>query len=215
MYITYSESQDVQPQWANPSALHIFRGTVYVDGSEAIVRWYKEFSTAAWAAVVMSDDHGNTVDVDRPDLWDDSIQRESESDEQDEDCLCSNASNPHHKCPAWCVDNMGCNGKCKRKSNKKEQRKQEPVTKPRQPLSGPLNGPAQTVPRAELEAIAQTLEKGIGPSVIYTDHRNHARACEKGRGYCTRPRGRRVDMWRFIWKRIWEIKRQGGTVEIK
>ena len=58
--------QKVQPQWADPSAPHIFRGIVYVDGSGAMVRWYKEFARAAWTAVVMSDDHGNTVETVRP-----------------------------------------------------------------------------------------------------------------------------------------------------
>ena len=188
---------EVQPTWANENAIKRFRGTVYTDGSGILCRWYKEFSTAAWAAVIISDDacglDGNTVwDVDPGD---------GNTSSEEESCGCSNAHNTHHKCTAWCMEHMHCSGTCRAK--KKKPCKNLPRrTRVCQALSGPLNGPVQTVPRAELEAIAQVLENGIGPLCIYTDHRNHVLAWEKGRRYCTRPRGQHVDIWRRIWKRI-------------
>ena len=93
--------------------------------------------------------------------------------------------------------------------------KKEPSTRICQALSGPLNGAEQIVPRAELEAIAQALENGIGPITIYTDHRNHARAIEKGMRYCCRAKGKHVDIWKRVWKQISRIRADGEKVEVK
>ena len=203
--------EEVQPEWANDSAPRIFRGTVYTDCSGILCRWFKEFFRAAWAAVIMSD---NASDLFARTVWDVNADSE-QTDSDDGGCGCRNSSNACHKCSPWCIEHMGYNNTCGKKKKHRNSANTETVTKPCQALSGPLNGPVQTVPRAELEAIAQVLENGIGPLCIDTDHRNHVLAWEKGRRYCIRPKGHHVDIWRRIWKRIAEIRNQGGTVELK
>ena len=155
-------------------------------------------------------------ETERSDLGDDSIQIENGTDgQEEEDCRRSNVGNPDHKYTKWRGGSTGCNCQCKRKDNNKDQRPRNPITKPCQVRSGPVNLPAGTAPRTELEAIAQTSENGIRLLVMYTDHRNHAMVGEKGRGYCTRPRGQHVVTWKRIWTRSSEIRRQGNTIEIK
>ena len=78
---------EVQPEWANENAPKIFRGTVYTDGSGIMCRWPKEFSRAAWAAVVMSD---NASDLASRTVWD--VVADSEhTDSEDGGCGCRNA----------------------------------------------------------------------------------------------------------------------------
>ena len=84
-----------------------------------------------------------------------------------------------------------------------------------QSLSGPLAGIEQTVPRAELEAIAQVMENGKLPLIIYTDRRNHMIAYHKGRRFCCDPRGKHVDIWQRIWNRHSELRAEHGDVQIK
>ena len=81
--------QDVQPEWANDNAPKVFRGTVYTDGSGILCRWFKEFSRAAWAAVIMSD-NANTLA--NGTVWD--VEFESEHSDSDQNgCGCRNEGN--------------------------------------------------------------------------------------------------------------------------
>ena len=204
-----------EPTWSNDHAIKWFRGTVYVDGSGKRSKWNKAYSTAAWAAVVMSDNLLRNDACDEPDADEDSEVSEVE----EIPCGCKNITNDQHRCNVWCVDNMGCNGQCKPrgkkgKCNHVKADNKKPSTKPCQILSGALNGTEQTVPRAELEAIAQVLENGEPPLCIYTDHRNHVISFEKGRKYCCRAGNKQTDIWRRIWKRISDFKAQRGEIQI-
>lgn len=75
---------------------------------------------------------------------------------------------------------------------------------------GPLEGAVQTVPRAELEAIAQVLENGCAPLQRVSDHKNHCDSIYKGRKHRRRTRGEHVDIWIRFWKRFDQL---GGLGE--
>ena len=73
--------------------------------------------------------------------------------------------------------------KCKNQQKEGDTKKAIHKAKICQGLYAPLDGDMQTVPRAELEAIAQVLENGREPLKIYTDHMNHEKFFRKGAGY--------------------------------
>ena len=89
-------------------------------------------------------------------------------------CKCPNTANPWHTCTQWCKDNHECNGACKKRKYTKKIKEKAPVVI--QILYGPLSGYPQTTPRAELEAIASTLENALPPILVVTDHLNHVEA---------------------------------------
>ena len=204
----------IAPTWGNKSAPKWFRGTVYVDGSGKMCRWYKELSTAAWAAVIMSDDYANVTAPSRDKVATDN----GANDRGETGCTCIHKCSPYHSCVPWCMDFASCNGHCSAKYRKQTaQHKEDGDRQSRvcQTLSGPLAGTEQTVPRAELEAIAQVMENGRLPLIIYTDHRNHMIAFNKGRRFCCDPRGKHVDIWHRIWKRHKEMSAKNGDVQVK
>ena len=78
-----------------------------------------------------------------------------------------------------------------------------------------MNGDVQTVPRAELEAIAQVLENAVKPLCIYTDHLNHVNAIERGKGYCCDPMGKNVDIWRRVWRAAEKLGGWDENLQVK
>ena len=107
-----------EPKWINEAAPKVFRGTVYVDGSGKMCRWEHTLSTAAWAAVIISDNANQGHDVDRIDLWEQCSTdgAGSSSEEVEEECNCKSSCSPWDTCDAYCVVHAGCNGKCRKKN---------------------------------------------------------------------------------------------------
>ena len=92
----------------------------------------------------------------------------------------------------------GCNGACKKKRRNTKIKEKSPTVI--QVLYGPLSGYPQTTPRAELEAIACTLENAVPPILIVTDHLNHVEAFHKGKRHCLKGHSPLIDIWIRIWK---------------
>ena len=80
-------------------------------------------------------------------------------------------------------------------------------------MYGPLSGYPQTTPRAELEAIASTLENALPPILIVTDHLNHVEAFYKGKYHCLKVTSPLIDIWIRIWKQLHRLGR--GNVTLK
>ena len=126
-------------------------------------------------------------------------------------CKCPNTDNQWHKCTQWCKDNYNFNGECRKKKYNKKIKEQPPVVI--QILDGPLSGCPQTTPRAELEAIASTLENALPPILIVTDHLNHVEAYYRGKHHCLKVTSPLIDIWIRIWKQIHRLGK--GNVTLK
>lgn len=97
--------------------------------------------------------------------------------------------------------NEKCDGSCRKVAWKKPKHADR-KTNICQWLRGGLNGQEQTVPRAELEAIATVLEHGKKALKICTDQFNHVLAIQRGSGYCCDPLGKIVDIWERVWHHV-------------
>ena len=126
-------------------------------------------------------------------------------------CKCPNTNNQWHKCTKWCRDNFGCNGECRKRDCTKKLKEKPPAVI--QVLYGPLSGYPQTTPRAELEAIACTLEHALPPILIVTDHMNHVDAYYKGRQHCLKVNSPLIDIWVRIWKQVNRIGRKNVNLK--
>ena len=82
-----------------------------------------------------------------------------------------------------------------------------------QVLYGPLSGYPQTTPRAELEAIAATLENALPPITIITDHLNHVEAYYRGRAHCLKVTGPLIDIWIRIWTQIHRLRKHNVVLK--
>ena len=67
---------------------------------------------------------------------------------------------------------------------------------------GNLAGDSQTVPRAELVAIARALAVARKPFRIVSDHLNHVEAIKKGKAWCLDVMGPMRDLWVEVWDLI-------------
>ena len=162
----------------------------------------------------MSDNYANVTEPSRGKI----VADNEVNDRGEAVCICIHKCNPYHSCCQWCIDFARCNGQCSTKYRKKAAQPKggdDRQSRICQTLSGPLAGTEQTVPRAELEAIAQVMENGRLPLIIYTDRRNHMIAFNKGRRFCCDPRGKHVDIWQRIWKRHKELSAKQGDVQVK
>ena len=80
-------------------------------------------------------------------------------------------------------------------------------------LYGPLSGYPQTIPRAELEAIASTLENALPPILIVTDHLNHVEAFYKGKPHCLKVTSPLIDIWIRVWQQVRRLGRTNVTLK--
>lgn len=72
-------------------------------------------------------------------------------------------------------------------------------------IYGPIPGPDQSVPRAELYAIARALRIAILPSSIFTDHYNIVLGFQEGKAVTTASAFPTADLWRLIWHHLADL----------
>ena len=82
-------------------------------------------------------------------------------------------------------------------------------------LYGTLPGTEQTVPRAEMWAVCETLRRAILPICIHTDHMAIVKGLEAGKPWTTKPGRLNADLWSSIWHHIEDLGGLGPNLQVK